>query len=409
MVNLINRETYLSKIRPYYDLDIIKVITGIRRSGKSFLLKSIINEIKSKGVNIDHIIYINFEDIDFAYIQNAIDLNKEIKSKILDNEKYFVFLDEIQYVQEFEKALASIKATCNVSLFVTGSNSTLLSGKLASLLTGRTIEFEVFPFSYFEAVEYLHVNNASSNALTIENYLKCGGFPFTYQLNSSQEVINYVKHLYESIVAKDIAHPYSRIDRSLFNTVALYILANAGKDLSLANIVNYYNSHNTDNKLTRPMVKTFLDKMVQAYLIYPISQYNLSGKQSLNSHPKYYATDLALRTIGTNTIDFEDTFFLENLICNELKSRGYDVRTGKTYRSEIDFIVILNGKKCFIQVCYYLLNEQTIKREFDAFNPIKDHSPKYVLSLDKVDLSHNGIAHLNIEDFLLHKVDITLT
>ncbi len=404
----LKREIYLRQIRPYYDANLIKVITGVRRAGKSVLLDTIKDELTDMGVDGTHIIYINFEDMDFEYLQTASDLNHDIKSRIRDDKKYYIFLDEIQHVIDFERVLASFLSSMNVSLFVTGSNSTLLSGELATLLTGRTVEFEVLPFTFFEMAEYYRLNNRDFSDELFYEYLKWGGFPLRFDFPDEASVKRYISNLYDSILNRDIINRKTRIDKKTFRDISLYILANAGKEFSAENISKSYQDK-TGRALSVRTIYNYLDKMKKAYLIHGVSRYNLSGKASLGNREKYYAVDMGFRTINTNTVNYEDTFFLENIIYNELLTQGFSVFTGKTYKSEVDFIAIKDGKKCFIQVSYLLANQSTIDREFGAFSPITDASPKYVLSLDRIDFSQNGIAHINIVDFLLHKVQLALT
>lgn len=404
----LKRELYLQQIRPFYESDIIKVITGVRRAGKSVLLKTIMEELIADGIDDSHIIYLNLEDMDYEYIEDASDLNREIKFRIQDNKKYYLFLDEIQHITDFEKALASFRATLNVSLFVTGSNSTLLSGELATLLTGRTVEFEVLPFSFWELKEYLELNNKPFSEDIFYDYLKWGGFPLRFDYTDETAVRRYLENLYESIVNRDIVKKSRNIDRKLFMDISLYILANAGKEFSADNICDYYRRQN-NREFARRTVYNYLDKMKKAYLIHAVSKYNIVGKAALKNREKYYAIDMGFRTINTNTINYEDTFYLENIIYNELLTRGYHVFTGKTFRGEIDFVVIKDGKKCFVQVSYLLASADTVRREFGAYDKITDASPKYVLSLDRLDMSQNGIIHMNIIDFLLRKKDLFLT
>lgn len=404
----LKREQYLQMIRPYYESDIIKVITGVRRAGKSILLETIKEEFLANGVRNDHVIYLNLEDMDYEYLRTAADLNKEIKSRISDNGKYYIFLDEIQHIVGFEKALASFRATLNVSLFVTGSNSTLLSGELATLLTGRTVEFEILPFSFSEMAAFYKVNGRPWNDDLIYEYLKWGGFPLRFDFHGEESVKRYISSLYDSILNRDITNQRTRIDKKAFHDFSLYILANAGKEFSAENILKHYET-NGGTKISRRTIYNYIDKMKKAYLIHGVSRFNLSGKKALENREKYYAVDMGLRTINTNTVMFEDTFFLENIVYNELLTQGCTVFTGKTYKAEIDFVVIKNGKKCFVQVSYLMPNEETVKREFGAFSPITDASPKYVLSLDRIDMSRNGIAHVNIVDFLLHRKSLELT
>lgn len=403
----LKRETYLEQIRPYYESDIIKVITGVRRAGKSILLQTIKEELMEKGVDQGHIFYLNFEDLDFDYITDASDLNREIKSRIVDENKCYIFLDEIQHIENFEKALASFRATLNVSLFVTGSNSALLSGDLATLLTGRTIEFEILPFSFYEMKLYYELNNKAFSDDLFMDYLKWGGFPLRFDYEDESSVHKYLSNLYTSIVNRDIVGRAKSADKRTFMDISLYILANAGKELSIDNIVETYKKENKE--VSKRTIYNYLEKMKKAYLIHGVGRYNIVGKSALSNKEKQYAIDMGFRTINTNTINYEDTFFLENVIYNELITRGYTVFAGKTYKGEIDFVAIKNGKKCFIQVAYLLTGEATIKREFGAYDKITDASPKYVMSLDKIDMSHDGIIHVNIIEFLLRRVDLILT
>lgn len=407
-MNLI-REDYLKLIRPYYDVDLIKVITGIRRSGKSVLMDTIKDEIIANGVKGSHIISINLEDLDYSFITDIKDLHKEIESRIQDKEKYYIFLDEIQHIENFEKLLASLKAKFNCSIFVTGSDSTMLSGELATLLTGRTVEFEIFPFSFKESVDFMALNNIECVPDDfIKDYIKWGGFPLRFSFREETSIKRFLDNLYSNIINRDIIKKSSKMDKNTFKDISLYIMSNAGKEFSAQNIANYY-STKCKKKVSTRTIYNYLEKLHKAYILHSCKKYNIVGKSALDSSDKFYATDTGLRTLNTNTINYEDTFFLENIIYNELLIQGFTVYTGKTFKGEIDFVAVKNNKKCFLQVAYLLSSEETIKREFGAYDKIKDASPKYVLSLDKIDLSHDGIEHLNIVDFLLHKVSLHLS
>ena len=407
----IKREIYLSKIRPYYEIDLIKVLTGIRRCGKSILLKQIIQELIENGISKNSIIYINFEDFEYDEIDTAKKLHELLKEMMKVNQRYYLFFDEIQHVNEFEKILSSLKATKNCSIFVTGSNSRLLSGELATLLVGRTVEFKIMPFNFKEACEYKKINNEEVDDNFIYNYIKYGGMPQIFDLKNESEVITYLKDQYNGICNKDIFKKNSSIEKYKFNTIASYVLANAGREFNAEKIVAYFNTNNENNKksIDKKTIYNYLEKMEKAFLISRVKRFNIIGKEELKTREKQYAIDMGLRTINTNLVDYQDTFFLENVIYNELIVRGYDVFTGKTKNGEIDFVAIKNSKKCFIQVCYLLASESTLKREFGSYNSILDASPKYVMSLDKIDMSHNGITHINIVDFLLGKVDLFLS
>lgn len=403
----IKRERYLQQIRPFYEIDLIKVLTGVRRSGKSVLLSQIKDEISSHGVDEEKIISINFEDLQFESIRSAQKLNDYITKRVKGNDKYYIFLDEIQHVRNFEKVLASLRTTLKCSIIITGSNSKLLSGTMATLLVGRCVEFHVMPFSFKEAYEFMTLGGASLDPYElIFEYINWGGLPLRFSFSSENQIKTYLEQTYDGIISKDIITEKSKMNREKFVKFSAYIMANAGKDFSGRNISNYFKSENNE-ELEKKMIYRYLDKMEKACLINRVKKFNIVGKQSMSYIEKQYAVDTGFRTINTNLINFEDTFFLENIIYNELISRGYTVFTGKTYKGEVDFVVIDGKRKCFIQVAYYLNSKETIEREFGAFSPINDASPKYVLSLDRFDYSRNGIGHLNIVDFLLEKKNIT--
>ena len=405
----IKRERYLAKIRPFYGVDLIKVLTGVRRCGKSILLEQIEEEFVANGFSKDHIIRINFEDLAYEKIRTADKLNKYVQKHIKDSEKYLIFLDEIQHVSNFEKVLASFRATLNCDIFITGSNSKLLSGKMATLLVGRCVEFKIMPFSFAESYEYVTNNGKQiSPDEFIMDYINWGGFPLRFSFSRESDIKRYLDQTYKGILDKDIITEKSRINRQNFERVAGYIMANAGKEFSSTNITAFFEKQN-EEILDKKTIYRYLEKMDKACLVNRVKRFNIVGKQSMSYIEKQYAVDTGFRMINTNLVNFEDTFFLENIIYNELISRDYEVFTGKTYKGEIDFVVINGRKKCFIQVAYYLASQQTIDREFGAFKPISDAAPKYVLSLDRFDYSRDGIIHLNIVDFLLGKNNIMLS
>lgn len=404
----IKRERYLAKIRPFYDADLIKVLTGVRRCGKSVMLSQIEEELRNDGYDDEHIIKINFEDLQFEKIRNAQRLNKHIINLIKDQKKYLIFLDEIQHVRSFEKVLSSLRATVNCSIFITGSNSKLLSGKMATLLVGRCIEFRIMPFSFAESFEFSKAlgKDVYPDELLID-YINWGGLPLRFSFEREGDIKKYIEQTYQGILDKDIITDRSKINRQNFERIAGYIMANAGKEFSAKNIEDFFKNHN-DEQINKRGVYRYLEKMEKACLIDRVKRFNIVGKQAMAYVEKQYAVDTGFRMVNTNLVNVEDTFFLENIIYNELVSRDYEVFVGKTYKGEIDFVVISGKKKCFIQVAYYLSSPQTIEREFGAFKPISDASPKYVLSLDRIDFSRDGISHLNIVDFLLGKKDIVL-
>lgn len=405
----IKRKKYLDEIRKYYDSNLIKVITGIRRCGKSVLLSQIQDEIKEGfALNVEHIICVNFEDLIFTKLNTSEKLNNYILSKISDNHKYYIFLDEIQHVRSFEKVLASLKSTQNVSLFVTGSNSKLLSGRLATLLVGRCKEFKIMPFSYSEAIDFYKENNLKLQSKPFNNYLRFGGMPQRFDYENEEDIKSYLKDIFYGIINKDICNSKSKINKNNFITISKYIISNCSKEFSADNIVEYFNKSNT-TKIYRETIYRYLEKLEQACLINRANRYDIATKRNLKSIEKQFVIDNGFLLATNDSNQILPARSLENLVYNELIYRGYDVKIGKTYKGEIDFVAIKDNKKCFIQVAYMLISDDVIEREFGAFDSVKDSSPKYVLSLDEIDMSRDGIINLNIEDWLLHKIDLVLS
>lgn len=406
---LIKRNQYLENIRRFYESNLIKVLTGVRRCGKSVLLNQIKEElITEKKIKENHIISINFEDVKFSNIKNYIKLNDYILKHIVDNNKYYIFLDEIQHVNQFEKTLASLKATQNVSIFVTGSNSKLLSGRLASLLVGRCKEFKIMPFTYSEFLNYYQENQLEIPDKPFQNYIRYGGMPQRMDYELEEDIKEYLKSIYYGIVDKDICNAKAKINKETFLTISKYIISNASKEFSVPSIVEYYNQNNTD-KIYCENVYRYLDKLEKACLISRVKRYDIATKRTLKQTEKQFVVDNGFLLACSDSNRVFVAHALENLVYNELLYRGYDVKIGKTYKGEIDFVAMKDGKKCFIQVAYMLSSDDVIEREFGAFSSVRDPSPKYVFSLDEYDMSKDGITHFNIEDWLLNKVTITLS
>ena len=397
------RENYLKKIRPFYNQNLIKVITGIRRCGKSVILKQIINELVESGIKEENIIYVNFELSDYFDIKEAKELDKYIKEKIVNNKKYYLFFDEIQYVNEWEKVINSYKAKYEdkISIFVTGSNSDLLSGELATLLSGRYVSFKIKPFSFKEICEF---KNYELDKYKLEeqfyDYVKWGGMPQRFNLNSEDEIKTYLSDVYDSIVVKDIINRFNITDSELFNRIAEYIVTTLSQIFSAESLAKYFETTG-DRGVGKTTLYNYLEYMCKAHLINKVDRYDVRGKRILNGKYKYYLTDLGLGQILSVSKKEQMGAYLENIVYNELVYRGYDVKVGNLDNSEIDFIALKDGKKEYYQVCYYLTDDSVIKREFGAFNNINDNYPKYVISMDKFDMSQNGIIHMNIIEWLL--------
>jgi len=398
---MIKREKYLKNIRGFYDQDLIKVITGIRRSGKSTLLKQIIDELKESGINKEKIIYINFEDIEMSFIKNEMDLNSYIKKQIKDDQKYYLFFDEIQNVVDWEKAVNSFKATKNVSIFITGSNSNLLSGELATLLSGRYVSFKIQPFSFKEVCELKGIEDKGEIEKAFEDYIKWGGMPQRFYFKDEQETKNYLMDLYDSIVVKDIITRYKVKDVELLNKILEYLMSTPAQQFSVTNIVNYLKNENRN--CSNETLYNYLSYITNSFIMNKARRYDIKGKRVLSTNDKYYLTDLGLGQVKSSIKTKGKGSILENIVYNELINRGYEVLVGKSDSSEIDFIASYFDEKIYVQVAYILADDDVIEREFGAFKEIQDNYPKYVLTMDKLDFSQNGIIHKNVIDWLLDK------
>ena len=402
---MIIRDNYLSKIRPFYDVDLIKVITGIRRSGKSVILTQIIDEIKENGIDDKYIIYINFESKEYSFIKNDDDLYKYIKEKMTNNKKYYLFFDEIQNVEKWELAINSFKADYKekVSMFITGSNSDLLSSELATHIAGRYVSFKILPFSFKEVCILKECEKKNKYELeeVFGDYMRWGGMPQRFIFNSEEQIRTYLTDVYNSIVAKDIIERFKIKDIDLFNRVLEYILSTPSQIFSADNLAKYFESENRG--VTKNTIYNYLEYMNKALLINKVDRYDVRGKRILNGKYKYYLTDLGLGRIMSVSKKEQVGAYIENIVYNELISRGYDVKIGALNNGEVDFIALKDGKKEYYQTCYMLSDDSIIDREFSAFNNIEDNYPKYIISMDKVDQSRDGIIHKNIIEWLLEK------
>lgn len=396
---MIKREKYLSKIREFYDADLIKVIMGIRRCGKSVLLKQIIEEIKEKGIDDKHIIYINFEDLEYSNISDYLELNKYIKEKIIDDKKYYLFFDEIQLVESWEKTINSFKATLNVSIFITGSNSKLLSSELATLLSGRYISFKIAPFTFSEVVELKGLKEKRDIEDAFNEYLLWGGMPQRFEFQTLDGVKVYLSDVFDAIVLKDIVKRNSIKNVTLFQRVMEYLVTNPSQTFSPTNMLNEFVKEGIP--ISSRTIYECLDYAESSLLMSKVSTYDIRGKKILSRKDKYYLADLGLGQILNTNKRTQYGAYLENIVYNELIFRGYNVSVGNNNGREIDFIATKHNIKEYYQVTFDLSNKETEIREFSAYDNIDDNYPKYVISMDKLDYSQNGIIHKNIIDFLL--------
>ncbi len=384
---MIIRNEYLKRIRPFYHQDLIKVIIGIRRSGKSVLLKQIINEIKLKNVDDAHLIYINFEIQDYNSILNPSSLNNYIKEKITDNQKYYLFFDEIQNVPEWEKVINSFKASLNVSIFLTGSNSNLLSGELATHIAGRYVSFKMQPFSFKEICELETPKDNIETKNLFHNFIQWGAFPQIFSMNEDEEKLLYLNNLYDSIVLKDIVFRNKIQNIHMLDTLLQYLLTTTGQTFSGISLSKYFESNG--RTISNEAIYNYFEYIINSCIINKIQRYDIKGKKILSKLDKYYVTDLGLTAVKNTNKKIEYGSYLETIVYNELVRRGYEIYTGKNGEKEIDFICVKGKEKLYFQVSYILADESVINREFGAYKGIDDNYPKFVLSLDDFDFSQN--------------------
>lgn len=394
---MLKREKYLKKIREFYDSDLIKILVGIRRCGKSIILNQIMEELRQRKVDEEHIIYINFEFIEFERLTNYKELNNYVKDKIQDEKIYYLFFDEIQNVENFEKVVNSLRASKKVSIFITGSNSRLLSEELSTVLSGRYVSFRINPLSYKEVLELLGEKKSTEEIFA--DYLKWGSLPNRFEFKQEESIKNYLYGVFDSIILRDVVERLKIRDIALFNLILQYIIDTIGREFSAENIINFLK--NEGREISTLTIYSYLDALSKALLIRKVYRYDIHGKAVLKTLNKYYVTDLGIAQIKNNRTEMDKSYAIENIVYNELIIKGYDVYTGKTKKREIDFVATKPDKKIYIQVASSIPNEETKNREFGTYNVIKDNYPKYVITLDKLTYEYNGIKHINLIDFLL--------
>lgn len=396
---MINREMYMQRIRPFIGTDLIKVVTGIRRSGKSVMLELIRQELIRSGVEADRFISINFEDMRYANLQTAQALNDEIMKRASGiRGKTYLFFDEIQEVADWEKCINSLRVSLDCDIYITGSNAKLLSGELTTHLGGRYVEFVIYPFSFAEFMELYHKGVSVSECF--KQYLLFGGMPYLANLGfADAPCMQYLCDLFNSVQLKDVVKRNKIRDVDLLERIIAYVMANVGSTFSAASLVKFFK--NEQRTVAAETILNYLKHCADAYLFYQVKREDLQGKQILASNEKYYIADHGIReaVFGGNTKNIN--LILENIVCLECLRRGYQVTVGKNGDKEIDFVLNKRGEKIYIQVAYLLASEDTIEREFGAYDGIRDNFPKYVVSLDEFDMSRNGYKHVNIRDFLL--------
>lgn len=392
----------MQRIRPFINTDLIKVFTGIRRAGKSVMLELVKNELKESGIGEENFLCINFEqfsnsqflDVESLY-KKITDFQKNTKGKI------YLFFDEIQEVDGWEKCINSCRIDFDCDIYITGSNAKLLSGELSTYLAGRYVEFVIYPFSFAEFFEMNLIKNPNADKVTcFMQFLKTGGMPFLSNFPDDDSAKSqYLIDIYNSVVLKDVVKRNNIRDVDTLERIVAYAFSNIGHIFSATSLSKYFKSEN--RKISHDTILNYLKFCSDAFLFYKINRYDLEGKKIVTVNEKYYCADHGLREalFGKNIQNIDQV--LENIVCLELLRRNYKVYVGKKGDLEIDFIAEKQGKKIYIQVAYLLANDETIKREFSVFNSVKDSYPKYVVSMDDLDFSQNGIIHKNIKEFLL--------
>lgn len=398
---MIEREHYIQQLIPFIDKPQIKVITGIRRSGKSVILDLLIEKLKERGIKESQIIRMNFESFRYADYLEARSFYQYVQDKISPKEKSYLFFDEIQEVAGWERSVNSFLVDFNVDIYITGSNSKLLSSELATLIAGRYIEIPIYTLSFQEFIQFQNHYFPKKEIKESFNYfLKTGGFPVIHTADYTDETAyKIVYDIYSSVILRDTVQRYKIRDIELLERLIKYLFDNIGQTFSGKNIADYFKSQ--QRKVDINTIYNYLSALEASFIVYRVSRYDIQGKEILKTQEKFYVSDIS---IVHSVMGFRNRMiaqFLENIVFLELKRRGYNVYVGKLNNTEIDFVAEKQSEKVYIQVAYKLEQEQTIAREFGNLLKIKDQFPKYVISMDEFwEENVSGIVHLYITDFL---------
>lgn len=395
---MIERIEYLEKIKKWKDKDVIKVVTGIRRCGKSTLFNLYIDYLKSIGIKEDHIISINLESLDYSFSDYK-ELYDYVINLIKDKNKYYVFLDEIQNIPDFQRVVDALYIKKNLDVYITGSNAMLLSGELATLLSGRYIEIKMLPLSFKEYKDYFGVVGDEKLYL---KYINNSSFPYTLKLESNDEIDEYLESIYNTIIIKDIVSRKKISDVGMLKSVTEFLFSSIGSTMSVKKIADTLTSNG--RSISVHTVESYLDSLTESYIFNKVSRYDIKGKQYLESGNKYYATDVTMRYAVLGRKELDVGHILENIVYLELLRRGYKVYIGKTGEKEVDFVAVNKEGTIYYQVAYTTRDEKTLERELSALKSINDHYPKYILTMDiDPEVDYDGIRKMNVIDWLLKK------
>lgn len=400
-VGMIERNEYLKKLISFKDKNLIKVISGIRRCGKSTLLELFKDYLLKNGAKKSQIISLNFEDPDNEELTDYKKLYEYIKSKLQPGEQNYIFLDEIQNVKDYQKAIDGLYIKDNTDIYITGSNAYFMSGELATLLSGRYVEIEMLPLSFKEYISFF--NDNTDIQTRYRKYLENSSFPYVLQLNDEKEQIRtYLSGIYNTVILKDVVQRNKISDVTCLENIVKFMFDNIGNSTSAKKISDTMTSRG--KKISNHTVENYLEALCKSYILYKANRYDVKGKQYLETNGKYYLVDIGLRyyLLGTKYVDFGH--ILENIVYLELIRRGYEVFIGKVDNKEVDFVAIKDGYTEYYQVADTVMGADTLDRELKSLNSIRDHNPKYLLTMDNIpNVSHNGIKQLYALDWLLNK------
>lgn len=397
---MIPREEYITKLEAFRNKQIIKVVTGLRRSGKTTLMELYEDKLKKDGVLEEQIIHINFEDVDYDYIETYKDLHSEVVKRLVPDRMNYIILDEVQRVEGFERAVDSLYLRKNCDLYITGSNSKLLSGDLATLLSGRYVEINVLPLSFKEFAAAKDANTPLD--ILYQDYVDNGSFPFVAQLHEQWAIRQYLEGLYDSVVLKDIISRRTSIDVSVLNRIIKFLFSNVGSECSANKIAGVLTA--AGRKIAPQTVDQYLEAVVESFIFYKADRYDIKGKDLLKTNPKYYATDPGLRKVVIGSSSSDAGHILENVVYLELLRRGCRVYVGKIGPAEVDFVAVSDEGEEYYQVAYTVKDAdgKTLERELRPLLSIRDHNPKYLLTMDYgAVVNHNGIRQINVLDWLV--------
>ena len=397
---MILRPDYIEAVKPFMDAPLVKILTGVRRCGKSTIFEMIRQELLERGIPEDHIIMKKYTEMDIPDTITAKQMYDELVSRVEDDKRYYFLLDEIQEIKGWEKAVNSLLEGMNADIYVTGSNSKLMSSEISTYLTGRYISIPVFTLSFREYLEFKKESTQSYDKL-LEEYIKFGGFPIIalgeYEQQSAYQIVDGIYH---TVVSRDLVKRHRINKQDLFDRVVKYVIENMGKTFSASSISNFLKSEN--RKVSIESIYNYLRWLEQAFIIFPCERYDMQGKSVLKTQEKYYLADVSFRyaLFGYNRKMLDGV--MENIVYLELRRRGYDVYVGKNNTKEIDFIAIHKDEKIYVQVCVQI--PENSNREVGNLMEIRDHYPKYVVTLNEMDVGiENGIRIVHLRDFLLAK------